>query len=65
MPRISFDELGKAMGELGLDVLPMCPRRSGFFDEWDSDKCGYIEYEELYTMQNDIRKSVVLDQNVR
>ena len=53
------------MGELGLDVLPMCPRRSGFFDEWDSDKCGFIEYEELYTMQNDIRKSVVLDQNVR
>ena len=48
------------MGELGLDVLPMCPRRSGFFDEWDPDKCGYIEYEELYTMQNDIRKSVVL-----
>jgi Ca2+-binding EF-hand superfamily protein len=46
--RISFDEFGKAMGELGLDVLPQALRL--LFDEWDPDKSGYIEYEELYTL---------------
>jgi Ca2+-binding EF-hand superfamily protein len=46
--RISFDEFGKAMGELGLDVLPKALRL--LFDEWDPDTSGYIEYEELYTL---------------
>ena len=46
--RISFDEFGKAMGELGLDVLPQALRL--LFDEWDPDQSGYIEYEELYTL---------------
>ena len=36
------------MGELGLDVLPQALRL--LFDEWDPDKSGYIEYEELYTL---------------
>ena len=45
---VEFDEFAKAMGELGLDVVPEALR--DIFREFDPDGSGFIEYEELKTL---------------